>query len=126
MNETYSFDAMPQILASVLAKVEELSRKVDTLMKLQNSQVPADRWMTQKELCEYLPSHPSVQTVYDWTSNHLIPFHKQGKSNVFLQSEIDNWLAEKKVKSHTDLEAEALVYVQKKKKGGKYVGTRTL
>lgn len=41
-------------------------------------------WLSVSELSEYLPTHPVEHTIYCWTSNKQIPFHKKGKRIMFL------------------------------------------
>lgn len=98
-----TFEDLPKALSWVIDKLIQLDLKIDNLTS--TSQLPpAEQWMNLKELCEYLPSHPAEQTVYGWTSCHLIPFHKKGKRIMFLKSEINLWLRESKMKSSYELE----------------------
>lgn len=98
-----TFEDLPKALSWVIDKLIQLDMKIDNLTS--TSQLPpAEQWMNLKELCEYLPSHPAEQTVYGWTSCHLIPFHKKGKRIMFLKSEINLWLRESKMKSSYELE----------------------
>lgn len=71
---TIKFEEMPKALAYLIEKVEELDRKLELLGDASSSS--KDVWMGIKELCAYLPTRPATQTVYGWTSAHLIPFHK--------------------------------------------------
>ena len=112
--QTYSFDAMPKLLADIMDKLEVLEKKVDQLQT--SSPETPDTWLNLKDLCKYLPNHPAEQTVYGWTSTHFIPYHKKGKNVVFLKSEIDRWLTDGKKKSMRDIEEEAAAYVNSKKK----------
>ena len=105
-----SFEAM----SWMMDKLNELDSKIDGLNN-QNQSVPTEQWMNLKELCEYMPSHPAEQTVYGWTSCHLIPFHKRGKRIMFLKSEIDEWLHAGKIKSEKDLENEAAQFIKSKR-----------
>lgn len=82
-----TFDAMPQIMANILEKLETLEQKFDALQS--NNKVEEDAWFSLQDLCKYLPNHTAEQTVYGWTSNHTIPFHKNGKKIIFRKSEID-------------------------------------
>ena len=74
-------------------------------------------WMMDKlnELDSKIDSHPAEQTVYGWTSCHLIPFHKRGKRIMFLKSEIDEWLHAGKIKSDKNLEGEAAQFIKSKR-----------
>lgn len=115
MQETkISFDAMPEMQAAIAQKLESIETKVDNLTIPSNKE-EKDEWLNLKGLCEYLPSHPAEQTVYGWTSNHLITYHKRGKSIAFRKSEIDNWLQQGQRKSKADLMQEASQFINKKK-----------
>ena len=83
-----TFEDLPKAMSWMMDKLNKLDSKIDSLNNIPQVR-PADQWMNLKELCEYLPSHPAEQTVYGWTSCHQIPFHKRGKSIMFLKSEID-------------------------------------
>ena len=107
--EVLSFDAMPQMMANILKKLETLEQKFDALQS--NNNVEADAWFSLQEQCTCLPTHPAEQTVYGWTSNRTIPYHKNGKSIVFRKSEIDSWLMQSARKSTADIYDEARAYV---------------
>ena len=92
-----TFEDLPKAMSWLMDKLNELDSKIDGLNN-QNQSVPTEQWMNLKELCDYIPSHPAEQTVYGWTSCHLIPFHKRGKRIMFLKSEIDEWLHAGKIK----------------------------
>lgn len=112
---TLSFDAVPSVLADIVQKLEVMEQKLDALHLLPEKE-SGDTWLNLKDLCDYLPSHPSEQTVYGCTSTRFIPYHKQGKRIVFLKSEIDEWLRNGKRKSVADLAREAQAFVNSKKK----------
>ena len=115
MNESrISFDAMPEMLAAIAQKLESIEAKVDNLTIPSNKE-EKDEWFNLKGLCDYLPSHPAEQTVYGWTSNHLIPYHKKGKSIALRKSEIDQWLQQGHRRSKADLMLEASQFVNRKK-----------
>lgn len=117
-DKRFSFDLMPQLLVSISERLDSIAAKVDHLT-LHRHESEKDEWLNLKGLCNYLPSHPAQQTVYGWTSTHLIPFHKRGKNISFRRSEIDEWLAQGRKKSQQDLQREAEEFVnQKKNKGG--------
>jgi len=107
------FDAMPRMLADIAQKLESIECKVNNLYTPQKEE--GDIWLNLKDLCQYLPNHPAEQTVYGWTSTNFIPYHKKGKSIVFLKSEIDDWLRNGKKKSFMDIEREAKAFVQRNK-----------
>lgn len=47
-----SFDAMPQLMASILEKLETLEQKFDALQS--NNNVEVDAWFSLQDLCNYL------------------------------------------------------------------------
>jgi len=104
-----SFDTMPRLMVEIIEKLELLEQKLDNLQSANN--VESDEWFSLKDLCNYLPNHPAEQTVYGWTSNHAIPFHKNGKNIIFRKSEIDSWLTQTIHKSTNKIYDEALNYV---------------
>ncbi len=108
-NDVLSFDAMPQMVATILKKLETLEQKFDALQS--NNNVEADAWCSLQDLCNYLPNHPAEKTVYGWTSNRTIAYHKTGKSIIFRKSEIDNWLMQTSRKSVNDIYDETCAYV---------------
>lgn len=114
-NTTITFEDMPRALAYLIQKIEELEHKLDGLGATPSQK---DTWMDIKELCDYLPMRPATQTVYGWTSAHMIPFHKKGKRIVFLKSEIDKWMVGEQLKSIKEIEADAEAFCNRKK-GGK-------
>lgn len=116
MNEqVLNFNDLPSALSLVISKLTDLDEKVSVLTsQIQSSN--GREWLTVSELKEYLPTHPVEHTIYCWTSNQEIPFHKRGKRIMFLKSEIDDWLQENKSKSRTEIMKEAFAYVQSKRK----------
>ena len=72
--------------------------------------------MDVTEAQKYIPGHPAVQTIYGWTSNNMIPYHKVGKRIYFVKSELDAWLSKEQHKSQEDLRKEAEEYVNNRRK----------
>ena len=98
-----------------VSKLEILEEKFSTLM----TQIQPDKgleWLSVSELSEYLPTHPVEHTIYCWTSNKQIPFHKKGKRIMFLKSEIDEWMQDNKSRSRAEIMNEAIAYVQSTRK----------
>lgn len=115
-DKNITFEDLPKAMSWVIDKLDKLDSKIDGLNNSTSQVQLADQWMNLKELCEYLPSHPAEQTVYGWTSSHLIPFHKRGKRIMFLKSEIDAWLHDSKRKSQKELAEEAAQFINAKRK----------
>lgn len=80
----------------IINSIEALSSEVYQLkILISNLTSPgAKNWMNLKELCLYLPDHPSKNTVYAWVGQSKIPYHKPkgSKKLRFLRDEIDAWL----------------------------------
>lgn len=109
--ETLTFDELPEAIASI---GERLSRIELLLTVKQPEKEPVNQWFDLPELCLYLPDKPARQTVYDWVTKGLVPYHKGGKKLRFLQSEIDAWLLTGRRKTLTEIEAETSSYLKQK------------
>lgn len=61
--EMATFEKMPQMMATLLRKVDELGERFEHLFRLAE---PADdkQRFNVDELRDYLPSHPRKQTIY--------------------------------------------------------------
>ncbi len=115
MEHEFSFDKLPTMIGALLSSME----RIESILGEQASQVAtieSDRWFDINELCDYLPDHPSIQTVYGWTNNRQIPFHKPRKKLQFLKSEIDTWIKSSKRKSISEIAAEADKYSKSRKR----------
>ena len=114
-----TFDMIPMLMANLLEDNKILSAKIDALNKKINMSLPANKQgddnerMDVTEAQKYIPGHPAVQTIYGWTSNGQIPYHKIGKRIYFFKSELDEWLSHGQHKSDDDLRKEAEEYVKR-------------
>ena len=108
-----SFNDMPQALAYLIGKVDNIESLLSSIPSTKAE--PTDRWFNLQELCDYHPDHPAKQTVYGWVSQHIIPYHKDGKKLRFLKSEIDAWLNSGAFSSTAELQADALQFINAKK-----------
>ena len=116
-----TFDMIPILMANLLEDNKLLSQKLDAINKKISASVgninkDEDRRMDVSEAQKYIPGHPAVQTIYGWTSNNLIPYHKVGKRIYFIKSELDAWLLKEGHKSQDDLLREAEEYVNSHRK----------
>jgi len=115
-----TFDMIPLLMANLLEDTKRLSAKLDVISKKISESVSSsskndDQRMDVTEAQQYIPGHPAVQTIYGWTSNNQIPYHKIGKRIFFVKSELDEWLKEQH-QSQEDLQREAEEFVNKKRK----------
>ncbi len=105
MEGNITFEQMPAVIMALVDKVDELSRKLDKISKIKRSEQSRDEWFDVASLSDYLPSHPTYQTIYCWTHAHVIPYRKNGKRLVFLKSEIDEWMSKEKCDAYTSQDA---------------------
>ena len=118
-NNVPTFDMIPILMANLLEDNKILSAKIDALNKKINMSFPANKKgddnerMDVTEAQKYIPGHPAVQTIYGWTSNGQIPYHKIGKRIYFVKSELDDWMSNGQHKSNDDLRKEAEEYVKR-------------
>ena len=88
---TFSFDGMPQSLAS-------LHEKCDTIIALLSSIASGSCGAAMHtpigmtEASKLLGKSPS--TIYDMTSKRKIPFHKRGNKLYFFQDELMKWITD--------------------------------
>ena len=108
------------LMANLLEDNKILSAKIDALNRKISASVgnskDNDQRMDVTEAQKYIPGHPAVQTIYGWTSNNMIPYHKVGKRIYFVKSELDAWLSKEQHKSQEDLRKEAEEYVNNRRK----------
>ena len=64
------------------------------------------------EVAEYLSMAKS--SIYKMTSERNIPHFKTGKKLLFKRSELDEWLTENKISTHSEIEKEADNYIMRK------------
>ena len=115
-----TFDMIPMLMANLLEDNKILSAKIDALNRKISASVGKSKDDNQRmdvtEAQKYIPGHPAVQTIYGWTSNNMIPYHKVGKRIYFVKSELDAWLTKEQHKSQEDLRKEAEEYVNNRRK----------
>ena len=120
-NNAPTFDMIPMLMANLLEDNKILSAKIDALNKKINMSMTTKKdddneRMDVTEAQKYIPGHPAVQTIYGWTSNGQIPYHKIGKRIYFIKSELDEWPSHGQHKSTSDLQKEAEEYVARYRK----------
>jgi hypothetical protein len=73
----------------LVVSYSDLVKIVDERINVIKSEPLANKFFSIAELREYLPSKPSIHTLYKHTRTGKLPFHKAGGKLVFLKSEID-------------------------------------
>lgn len=84
-----SFDNLPRAVAELHSKIDTLTEMVEKLMSANVAQ-PLPEIMTVEDVSAMLCK--SVSTIYAMTSEHRIPYRKQGNKLYFMRTEIRSWL----------------------------------
>lgn len=72
-----------------------------------------DQWMSLNDAVDYDPLDRTKATWYGMVSKGTVPYYKEGKSLMFLKSEIDAWFKSGRRKTNAEIEAEAANYIRK-------------
>lgn len=112
--EIITLDQVPMALNHLINKVETIEALVSNMSDKRSSTTYGNEWMNIRELCDYLPTHPARQTVYEWVKGRVIPFHKTSKKLTFNKTEIDEWLHGGYRKTMSEIEREADDFVNSK------------
>ena len=88
-NNRPSFDGLPQSVAELHAKIDRLTETVEKLAVAIGTK-PQNELMTVEDVSAMLCK--SVSTIYAMTSEHRIPYRKQGNKLYFIRKEITAWL----------------------------------
>ena len=88
-NSDFSFNSLPRTVAELHVKIDSLTAMFERFISSANSK-PLPEIMTVDDVATMLCK--SVSTIYAMTSNHRIPYRKQGNKLYFLRSEINAWL----------------------------------
>ncbi len=91
----------------------EISELKGLLLHQTSNEKNSEQILTIKECSKLL--NLSVPTLYSYTQKNKIPFFKQGRKLMFLKSSIINWIKEGKVKTVSEIQAEADDFLGKKK-----------
>lgn len=97
-NPIPTFDSLPKSVADLHDKVDRLTALVEQFLSASGNQ-PLPEIMTAEDVSALLCK--SISTIYAMTSEHRIPFRKQGNKLYFLRSEINSWLMEAVVPKDT-------------------------
>lgn len=113
-----SFNDMPHAIEFLVDRILSMSEQIEVISEKIGQTIP-DQWMTIDDLATYLPDKPSVQTVYTWVGQKLIPYNKVGKRLYFLKSDIDDWLKNGRRKTAAEIAIEACARFEKDTSFGK-------
>ena len=96
---TLTFDAIPQAIATLTAKVDALQETLDKFMSQYNDPSVNEGMIGVDEACEILKLKKS--TIYNYIEHNTLPHYQPGRKLLFKRSELLAWLAETK-QSHQD------------------------
>lgn len=97
-NSHLSFDNLPRTVAELHEKIDRLTGMFEQLIS-STAVTPSPEIMTVEDVSAMLCK--SVSTIYAMTSEHRIPYRKQGNKLYFLRSEIQSWLLDAVVPKDT-------------------------
>lgn len=89
MQETLSFEAMPQVILELMHKVDTQHADISELKERGRTQIP-EPMIGIDEACKILQRAKS--TVYALAQAHKIPFYQPGKMLQFKRSELMAWM----------------------------------
>lgn len=91
MQETYTFNDLPQAVARILSEILGIKRMIEDLREQGKSTIEnTHRPMTVEEAAAYLKI--PLGTLYMKLANGTIPATKPGKRYCLYQDELDKWL----------------------------------
>ena len=107
------FEIIDARLSNIESLLLDLKHKKE---ESKQSSCQSDQWFDIEGFCNYHPDRPKKSTVYGWVHQRSVPFHKvPGKKGLtFSKNETDEWLKSGKVKTNTEVEAEALHLLNRK------------
>ena len=110
--QTANFVMMPETEAILLnKKLDCLQSSVD---KLLNKQGEENEWLNVQQTADFLTL--TVPTIYSKVSKREIPFSKRDKRLYFLKSDLIEYIKDGRVKTVSEVEAEADQFLTSKKR----------
>ena len=97
-NSSLSFDNLPRSVAELHEKIDRLTGMFEQIISSATI-APVPEIMTVEDVSAMLCK--SVSTIYAMTSEHRIPYRKQGNKLYFLRPEIQSWLMDAVVPKDT-------------------------
>lgn len=104
-----------EVIEARLSSIENLILDLKYQPKKVETIEQKEQLFTVQEAAEFLSL--TVPTLYTKCSRNTIPFMKRGKRLYFSSTELMEYLKKGRIKSNTEIEAEAEAYLSKHKKG---------
>ncbi len=110
MENTFTFEQLPQAMAMLTKEVSELKQ---LLLNRSNQQAttPSEQFLTVQEAAKFL--NLSVPTIYSKVSKGELPYMKRGKRLHFSNTELMQYLKDGRKLTNSEIEAEAKNYLPK-------------
>jgi excisionase family DNA binding protein len=99
----------PEQLASLID--QSVRKALAEQSNTQGRQFQSHEYLSIEEASEYL--HVPKNTLYNYCHHNVLVYHKRGKKNYFLKSDLDEWMASGRKKSAKEMEQDAIVRLQK-------------
>ena len=115
--EKLTLENLPQAVTNLSDQVNQLTQIILD-KNTQEYKPTSDKLLTIKEAADYL--NLSVPTIYGLVSKRKIPFMKRSKRLYFSNEELMDYIKEGRIKTNSEIEAEADAYLANKK-GGNHV-----
>lgn len=115
MEHVLTFDQLPQAVTMLTKEVSELKRLLINNQEHPPTEQP-EKLLTIQEAASLL--HLTVPTLYSKHSKGELPgVCKRGKRLYFSKQSLIEWVQQGRQKSNAEIEAEAVAYLSKTKKG---------
>ena len=115
MTENLTFNDLPNAVTKLTKEISELKALL-TKKQEEKRKDPTEKLLSVQETAKFL--NLSIPTIYSKVSRRELPFMKRGKRLYFSSIDLLNYLKEGKVKSNSEIEAEATLYLLNNKTGG--------
>jgi predicted DNA-binding transcriptional regulator AlpA len=122
LNNSVSFDTLPEAVQTILEQVQELNQKIDNLPLSVQEQSDENRFVSIDEIRQTVFPQWKKQTIYNKCSLGELPHSRIGSRLLFNLKECREWrdsqLQKGKIKSNAQIEDEAQAFFDSQKKGG--------
>ena len=119
MNNTISFNTLPQAVQTILEQIQVLNQKIDNLPLAVPSEPDENRYVDINEIRQTIFPQWKRQTIYNKCSLGELPHSRIGSRLLFNLKDCRNWrdaqLQKGKIKSNAQIENEAQEFFNSKK-----------
>ena len=115
MIEKITFDELPNVVANLRTEIGELKILLLNKTKEQSAK-EIERLLSVEEAAVFL--NLSVPTIYSKVSKGELPYMKKSKRLYFSSTELLKYIKQGRVKTNSELELEAEMYLNNNDKGG--------